>query len=165
MAHSKIGKAMYIRVSPKNCMAIADALKVAGLHPGDFTFSSATARVLDMLLAGLLRDGIVPTRDGFEFSSMMNEFIQQNKAALPSVSYKQPTQAVNHSQGQVNHSQVAMPKMLAVGSDYVEPSAHPGSVQRRAAVRFKELMTKKEHAPDSWTAEDAAELEGVMEKL
>ncbi|MFI5423123.1 MAG: hypothetical protein ACHQWH_04205 [Nitrososphaerales archaeon] len=147
MSHSKIGKAMYIRVSPKNCMAICDALKLAGLQPSDFTFSSATARVLDMLLAGLIRDGVIPERDGFEFLNMMGEFVQQNRAQLPSVSYRQPT-----------------PREDAPISPVVLNTATTHE-QRLANVRFKELMVKREHAPDSWTEEDTRELEIVQDQM
>lgn len=144
MSHSKIGKAMYIRVSPKNCMAICDALKLAGLQPSDFTFSSATARVLDMLLAGLIRDGVVPERDGFEFLNMMGEFVQQNRAQLPSVSYRQPT--------------------IREDAPAVQVASNTATTheQRLANVRFKELMVKREHAPDSWSTEDEQELEQVL---
>ena len=143
MSHSKIGKAMYIRVSPKNCMAICDALKLAGLQPSDFTFSSATARVLDMLLAGLIRDGVIPERDGFEFLNMMGEFVQQNRAQLPSVSYRQPT----------IREDAQTPAVVSKATTHE---------QRMANVRFKELMVKREHAPDSWTTEDEQELEQVL---
>lgn len=154
MSHSKIGKAMYIRVSPKNCMAICDALKLAGLQPSDFTFSSATARVLDMLLAGLIRDKVIPERDGFEFLDMMSEFVQQNRAQLPSVSYRQPTLREDAPRSHtVGTDAPASPVVLNTATTHE---------QRMANVRFKELMVKREHAPDSWTLEDEQELEQVL---
>lgn len=155
----KIGTVVNIRVSPQNCMAINDAIKLAGLEPHDFTFASAVSRVLDMMMDSLRRDKLIPTRDGFELSDMMSEFIAKKKAALPSVSYRapmQPTQAVNYSQGAVNYSPGATSSTTPVITT---------AEQRLANLRFKELMVKKEHAPGSWTAEDALELETVMAKL
>jgi hypothetical protein len=136
---------MYIRVSPKNCIAIYDCLKLAGLEPGEYTFSSATARVLDMLLDGMRRDKHIPERDGFEFLTMMDEFIQQNKAQLPSV-----------------HTDTAQKHIMPVSVVEVSNSTME---QRRALTRFKELMQKKDRAPDTWTAEDEAELEQVYQQM
>lgn len=140
----KIGTVVNIRVSPANCMAVSDAIRLAGLHPGDMTFSSAVSRVLDMMMDSLRRDNLIPTRDGFELSDMMGEFIQKNKASLPSVSYRQPT-----IREDAPHSPVVL-------NTATTPE------QRLANVRFKELMVKREHAPDSWTLEDEQELEQVL---
>ena len=67
----KIGTVVNIRVRPANCMAISDAIRLAVLHPGDMTFSSAVSRVLDMMMDSLRRDNLIPTRDGFDLSNMM----------------------------------------------------------------------------------------------
>lgn len=142
----KIGTVVNIRVSPTNCMAISDAIKLAGLNPEDMTFSSAVSRVLDMMMDSLRRDHLIPTRDGFELSDMMGEFIQKNKASLPSVSYRQPT----------------------IREDAQTPTVASKTTtheQRLANVRFKELMVKREHAPDSWTEDDARELELVQDQM
>lgn len=150
----KIGTVVNIRVSPTNCMAISDAIRLAGLHPGDMTFSSAVSRVLDMMMDSLRRDNLIPTRDGFELSNMMEEFIQKNKASLPSVSYRQPTIRED------------APRSHTVGTDApaVQVASNTATTheQRMANVRFKELMVKREHAPDSWTLGDERELEQVL---
>jgi hypothetical protein len=111
------------------------------------TFSSAVSRVLDMMMDSLRRDHLIPTRDGFELSDMMGEFIQKNKASLPSVSYRQPT---------IREDAPASSVVLNTATTHE---------QRMANVRFKELMVKREHAPDSWTEEDELELEIVQDQM
>jgi len=142
MAMKKMGKTMYIRVNTKNCMAVRDALVLAGLNPGDFTLPGATARVLDMLLSAMMKDGLIPDRDGFEYLELMGEFKQQDKSTLPS------------------------PRTIAsAAASQRFGSQHTNSTQRQAVLRFQELMDKQNHAPDTWTAQDQAELDEVYLQL
>jgi hypothetical protein len=138
----KPGTVINIRISSVNCMAIYDALQVAGINPSEITFSSGASKVLDMMMEALRRDKIIPTRDGFEYSTIMESFIPKDKKRLPSVAY-------------------AEPKIPSAGN----PISYVTAEQRLSRVRFKELMIKKEHAPDTWTAEDDAELEQVYQQM
>jgi hypothetical protein len=141
----KLGTVVNIRISPANCMAIYDALLLAGIDPANYTFSSGASRVLDMLLDALRRDKLIPTRDGYEYTEIMKSFVPKMKNNMPS-----PTL------GKAEHSQ-----SISVSQGPVVKS----SEQRSAILRFKELMIKKEHAPDSWTAEDEQELDRVYQQM
>lgn len=152
----KPGIVINIRIKPSNCMAIYDALLVAGLSPADMTFSSGASRVLDMLLEALRRDKIIPTRDGFEYNAIMESFVQKTKAQLPSVSYRKPI---------AEQREVDLSSPQPIHSMAFSASASRTTEQRMAGLRWRELMHKKENAPDTWTAEDEQELEEVYRKM
>src|ERR1700744_3266486 len=123
------GTVVNFRISPANCMAIYDALKLAGVNPASINFNSAASRVFDMMMEGLRRDKVIPTREGFEFTPIMEEFSQANKISLPGYT-KTPDV--------IDTIMVDKPNIPATTT----------AEQRIARLRFKELMIKKEHAPD-----------------
>ena len=140
------GKVVNIRISPANCMAIYDALKLAGVNPASINFNSAASRVFDMMMEGLRRDKVIPIREGFEFTPIMEEFSQSSKIALPGYT-KTPDV--------IDTIMASKPNIPATTT----------AEQRLARLRFKELMIKKENAPDSWSDEDEAELDQVYKQM
>jgi hypothetical protein len=70
----RLGHVTSIRVSPKNCMAVIDLLRMADVPTEGMSFASAVSRALDLALTGLIKAGHLPDRDGFEYSEMMAPF-------------------------------------------------------------------------------------------
>lgn len=140
------GKVVNVRINPANCMAVYDALKLAGVNPAAINFNSAVSRVFDMMMEGLRRDKIIPTREGFEFNPIMEEFSQSNKITLPGYTKVPEVQDT-----------------IMVSKANIPPTTT--AEQRLARFRFKELCEKKESAPDSWTAEDEEEMERVYQQM
>lgn len=70
----KPGHVISMRVSPRNCMAVLDLLRMADVPLEGMSFSAACSRALDLAMSGLIKAGQLPERDGFEYSEMMAPF-------------------------------------------------------------------------------------------
>jgi hypothetical protein len=127
-------------------MAVYDAIILAGMNPSEMSFSSAVSRVFAMMMDSLRRDKLVPTRDGFEYSTIMETFIQKNKATLPSISYRAPTASIDNR---------------ALDTPLINVKPTQSAEQREVNQKYKELMFKREYANDSMSTEDYAELERI----
>lgn len=78
----KPGRVVYMRINPKDCMSIVDALDK--LYPREvskeMSFEIATRIVLSAFLEGARSDRIIPDRDGFEYNEVMGRFPGVNTA-------------------------------------------------------------------------------------
>lgn len=68
------GRVTQIRVSPKDCMSIIDVLDRIQLYRSGMSFAQATSVVLACAIETFRKQSLIPTRDGFEYSSMMQRF-------------------------------------------------------------------------------------------
>lgn len=68
------GRVVRIRVNPTDCMAVLDVIEKLGLTPDRLSFDQAVRITLSSLLESVRKNGIIPTRDGFEYSDMMQSF-------------------------------------------------------------------------------------------
>jgi hypothetical protein len=142
------GRVVRLRISPKDCMRIVDALAKMGIDVrafgGALSFSHATKKVLESCLVALERDGIIPTRDGFEFSEMMIPF------PVGEVSVKSRS------------AQIAFTKLESHPS-YVAPPVVPDTPEHRARrVRYDELMFKRQADELNFSNADLEELVQLM---
>lgn len=115
------GRVVRIRVNPTDCMAIADAVKYMGLSTENMSFDHAVSRVLASSLAGLRANGILPKRDGFEYTELMQPFYH-TKADMAGV-----------WKGTAN---------LAVQTAEQPPIVPETPERKHRRIQFKELMFK-----------------------
>ena len=145
------GRVVRIRVSPKDCMRVVDALGKMGVDipafQGSLSFSHATKRVLEACLVALERDGIIPTRDGFEYSTMLSAFPSQDDALKSRAKQIQFTKLEEHP------SYKAQP---------IVPESHERKARR---VRYEELMFKREADEINFTQEELLELVALIEEF
>ena len=147
----KAGRVVRLRISPKDCMRIVDALAKMGVDVrafgGALSFSHATKKVLESCLVALERDGIIPTRDGFEFSQMMIPF------PLGEASVK------------VRATQIAFTKFESHPSYKAEPVVPETPERRSRRIRYEELLFKRRADELNWSEEDQAEFSPLVEEF
>lgn len=129
------GAIIQLRVSPADCMSIVDMLKHMNIPTDNLSFASATKLVLGSALEAFRQQGIIPRREGFEFSILMEPFKGRNYNSR-AAKLKITSQIVK------NEIKPTVPEPLQLGTN----------------ARLNELTIKAEHAKDSMTDEDWQEL-------
>jgi len=140
-----VGRVVSIRVNPTDCMAVVDLVDKIGLHIPGMSFSQAVSIALSSAMESLRRAGAIPTRDGFEFSEMMQKYPNFNKG----------------SKGKA----LDIARTFAdLGSSFRPPSAVPESpAYNRAKIRFEELRAKAKADPDNMSAEEFGEYSALQQ--
>lgn len=139
----QIGLVVRIRVSPKDSMAVYDALVAVGLRPGDFTFPSAVSRFIANAAETFRTSNIIPSRDGFAFSDIM-------------ASFKDGTTAMPGRSAPVAVAAITPPHTYdPLTQDDMNYSVDPN-------VKFRRLMARKNACPDEWTSADEEDLQETM---
>lgn len=70
----KAGRVCSIRINPRDCMSVCDAIEKLKLDPRIMTFDQAVRVTLSSALESLRQAGTLPERDGFEYSAMLARF-------------------------------------------------------------------------------------------
>lgn len=152
------GRVVQIRVSPRDCMACVDLVKKLepdkpwGALPPGSSFAQLVSFSLRVLCESARLSAVVPTREGFEFSELMEQWPDTpgSRSQARKVDISRTIERAIGEDGRVPGVQ-QMPRGAPMSAE-----------QRRATTRMHELFFKQEHAPDSWTPEDDAELSRVI---
>lgn len=155
---SGIGIVVRIRVSPRDCMTVADLAASSQLMVQGMSFSSAVSTVFSALCQAAREMGAAPERDGFEFTEMMKLFSGTDHKKKLDI-----TNAVTSAGSEFRVRAVNMPlapalRRFAEGAKG-SSTTHGTPAMRRAQARVNEMAAKREAAPDSWTAVDDKEFE------
>jgi hypothetical protein len=70
----RAGRVVQIRLNPKDCMAIVDIIQQAKMFTPGMSFSQAVIIAFACMAETFRKNGLVPEREGFEYSEMMREF-------------------------------------------------------------------------------------------
>lgn len=140
------GEVVRIRVNPRDCMSVVDVINNTGMYTGGMSFPMAVSLVLSSLLESARQAKLIPERDGFEYSEVMQPF--SNKATGPR------KLAITAAHRMVGSELVAPPLR--------QPKVGMSMEQRRADTRMRELFFKREHTPESWSPADDKELDQVI---
>ncbi len=125
----KIGRVARIRVNPKDCMAVVDVLKKLDIVPRGMSFSQGVSVVLSSALESFRQSGLIPIRDGFEFSQLLEVFPPDRPA-----------------------DRARKLEITEIMSAHKAPALIPETPDRkRRRLRFEELKFKKEHDDLNWT--------------
>ncbi len=128
------GRVVRIRVNPQDCMSVLDIMNLIGVHPKRVSFDQAVRMALSSLIESIKASGVIPTRDGFEYTDMMNEFRAEPRNVKEVLQFS----------GAI---------MQPAARSIVQES--PDRVRHRN--RLKELMFKHRHARESMDDADMAE--------
>ena len=71
---TKPGQVVYIRLNPKDCMAIADFIQKLGVFKPGMSLGHAASLILSATLEHHRTQGRIPIRSGFEYSEVMTPF-------------------------------------------------------------------------------------------
>jgi hypothetical protein len=75
MSNLRPGMVATIRVNPKDCMAVLDVVKAAGLSTDGMSFAAMTSLAFSSLLQTMRDQEVIPDRDGFEYLDMMQPYL------------------------------------------------------------------------------------------
>jgi hypothetical protein len=141
------GRVVSVRVNPKDCLAVIDVLeKVGQLVPG-MSFGQAVSLVLAISLETARSNKFIPTRDGFEYSEMMQQFPAKD------------CQTSKRSQRITRSYNILGEGFQAPSFSQQQQTEQPESPQfRRLKHRLEELNIKRDHASASWSVADEEEL-------
>ena len=154
------GYVVYIRVNPEDCMAVADIVSQVGELKEGMSFSSAVSMALAVMTETLRGSGVIPKRDGFEFSEMLKPFSNKTHNKKKKL---QITAAHNQRSGEVAMPVLVRPQQAATTSIPMPAVSLVSDVDMAEHVRqLKELNERKELfelkvSGVSWSSADAAD--------
>lgn len=70
----KPGRTAMIRVNPKDCMGVADVMKLVGMEGRGLSFAASVSVALGALMETARKNNLIPTRTGFEYNELMQIF-------------------------------------------------------------------------------------------
>lgn len=150
------GRVVQIRVSPTDCMACIDLVKSLeperpwGALPPGSSFAQCVSFALRVFCESSRLSGTVPTRDGFEFTEMMNMW-PDTPGARAQARKVDISRTMERAIGEAG-------RVPSVGD--IRKGQTPA--QRRARGRFEELAFKKNTTPESWTPAEEEELNWLI---
>lgn len=138
------GRVVKIRLSPMTCMACVDIVNKVGANRDGISFAQVVTLALSSAIAAFKENGLVPDRDGFEYSQLMEPFKDQ-----PHIDRARKLQLTKVIQG--------MDKPVApivINRD-----------RQKKKMRFDELAFKANHDELNMGEEEKAELQGLIQEL
>ena len=70
----KAGQVIRMRLTPSDCMAVADILGMVGVSPASMSMSGAASLALTVAFEELRSMGKIPRRFGYEYNELMQQF-------------------------------------------------------------------------------------------
>lgn len=157
----KAGRVVQIRLNPKDCMAVVDIITQAKMFVPGMSFSHATSIAFACMSETFRKNNIVPTREGYEYSDLMEPFPDTTKGR-GAMQF-----ALKQRLTPISESYVYPTEGLEVGPTEEElrgpdPETHPDVNVRRLYHRLKELDLKRSVDPKNF---DAAEFDRLNSEL
>lgn len=144
---SKPGRVARIRLNPKDCMSVVDVINAAGINTRGMSFASAVSLSLSSLMETARQSNLIPTRDGFDYLDMMQQFEGRSGQARK----LQITQAVESLGSSIIAPVVEPPLQRLEGGTLQRPSEDALKDQgwsdeeiKEAGTRLGELIAKQE---------------------
>jgi hypothetical protein len=144
------GRVVRVRLSPRDCMGIADVVdKIEQYIPG-MSFDVAVRLALSAALETFRANGSIPTRDGFEYTEMMDKY-ESTKA---DARRQQALSKAFHMQGPDVKSPMlkAPPPPQTILPAYSTAPDTPEKAMRR--TRWEELKFHHEQDPINMSDKD-----------
>jgi len=180
MSRIRPGRVAMIRINPKDCMAIVDTVKNAGLHIPGMSFAQATSIALGCAMETFRKHNVIPERDGFEYNAVMQEFpnntngrkvrqfsIQKSIESAGSAVIYPPAKVTprDESNEQMSEEEIALREEYVSRNALPDPATHPDINVRRIYTRLKELDSKRNLDPVNFDQAEYDELSHQLGKL
>lgn len=145
----KGGMVARVRVSPKDCLAIVDIMKAAGMDPYLHSFSGCVAIALSSLIGVARKGGIIAREeDGFQYLQVMEPFMGQSST----LAKRERTNTLyERAQAGIESPAPVLSSLMGAGQD-------PALLQEYEELK-KDLQ---EGDPDSDMLERFSYLQGVL---
>lgn len=141
MSQKRPGRVVQIRLNPKDCMSAIDLWDKLQITIEGVSFAQVVSTALNSSLETFRRNGILPERQGFEYSEMMARF--------PDSAHRSRTLQINEAMYKAGTVPAVLPESLEV---------------RREKSRYKELRVKALHASESMTSQEVLEYSDLSAK-
>ncbi len=146
MSQMRPGRIVSIRVNPRDCMSVVDVIEKIGMHVNGMSYSQAVSVALSSALEGLRQAGLIPTRDGFEYSKVMTKF--------PIIMKGQRGRALD------------ITKTFTLAGDSAQVRPVKGNPERmRKQRRYEELCFKLEGDPENFSPAEHEEVARLTAEL
>lgn len=137
----KPGRTANIRINPKDCMACIDVVKKTGMNLQGASFSVIVSTALSSALESFRQNGIIPSRDGFEYTDMMRDYPLQPKEGRARALAITKTFSMVGSTGQVPAIVPIDPrKKLELDQLVFKANNDEANMDETEKARLKELM-------------------------
>lgn len=152
----KPGLVVTIRVNPVDCQSILALLDSSGFERGNQTFSSMVSLTLSGMLQSCRDSGQIKIPDPFKYWDDVGQYHKTKHAEKEAVAKMIHTLMGKGIAARAEEANVNIPDVPTAEQEQEMIKALPGKI-RRAGIRLKELLIKKEHARDSWSGGDQVE--------
>jgi len=154
----KYGDVVRMRLTPQDAMGCIDILKSAGAYSDDMSLSLIASLALRGLLESSRRMGVIPYRDGFEYSAMVQPLLEKRQNAKK-LAVTEIAERNMYSRLVNDVSAVEPVTPVPQDNTYVYP------VRSRLEVRLNELRGKKVADIENWSVLEEAELQHLEERI
>ncbi len=151
----KHGYVARVRVMPADIMTCIDLVQKAGIHTQGMSLSQCISLALKGLAQGARNTGMVPKRDGFEYSQMVAPFLSQTTQV------RKLHVAKLAEQEMVRREAFDLPPQ---GEQIANMAFNP-TIRAEKMARMEELKFKRDADPINFSDEDRAELERLATEL
>lgn len=140
----KPGRVVKIRLNPMACMACVDVVNKVGAYRDGISFAQVVILALESAIAAFKANGLIPDRDGFDYSELM-------------APYKDQPHIDRARKLELTHIIEKMHKPIE--AIVVDPTV------ARIRRRYDELCFKSNNDPDNMDAAERAELQQLVQEL
>ena len=157
----RVGNVVYIRVNPRDSMGVVDVVNALEKYREGMAFSHAVSIALSALLETMRSTNTIPTRDGYEYTEMMQPYsFKDRTSAKLKMGEEIYKEGLPEREERVEFPQIGARKKR-------HPLLQP--VRKKVEVTTQEMMDglllKKQYNPEMWTTEDAGKLEQYQKLL
>ena len=169
-----VGVVVRLRVAPPDVMSVIDIVDTLQLYYEGMSFSQVVSIALRGLLESAREQGVIPTRDGWEYSKMLARFPTE-KESLDRVRGKQLLAKRAFDQGHTGEfgrisplpepTSVINNELLAHVSNLPDYEHHENIDVRRIYRTLTEMITKKDLDPENFDSELYDRLHSQLKSL
>lgn len=162
----KVGRVVQIRVNPKDCMAVVDVIQAARMHFTGMSFAQAVSTALACAMESFRQNNIVPTRDGFEYTAMMEPF-PDNTTERKKLYFKVQTNLDRFSgeNSKFPVRDLRAPTEEEIRSSFPDPEKSSNPRVRILLGEIKQMEWKRDHEPENFDQAEYDRAQNAISKL
>lgn len=157
----KIGEVVHIRLNPEDVMGVIDVVKNAGVYMPGMSLAQITRLALSGLLEAARKHEVIPRREGFEYSTMVQPILQsgRNGKKLQITNIVEEAEAaravLDKPATPVN---ISLERQRKGANDLFDELA---TLKGRKILRQQELEFKRSADPMNFTPDEQMQLDGL----
>lgn len=151
----RAGSVVTIRVNPRDSMSVVDLAKQSGLVMEGMSFAQMVSLTLSGCLEELRKKGIVPDREGFEYSQIVGPYLNQRNGKKLAI-----TEQI-HKMGSEFRVELTLPETPEVLPEFTSTARKEGATEEEENAMWARVKEIQDKGSDLTTMErlELAELE------